>query len=74
MSDTHAGPIVLRRVGQCAWTWHWEDVDLACRDNAIPGGDLCADHLIQVAHAREQAERAAQRARLFPASTLAGAQ
>lgn len=48
MSDIHA-TLARRRRGQCAWTWHWEDVDLRCDAPAIPGGHLCADHTIEKA-------------------------
>lgn len=65
MSSAHAAPTWARRPGQCVWVWHWEDVDLVCRDRAIPGGDLCADHLIQRAHEREQAERDEESRRQF---------
>ena len=46
--NTHAVPPgQAARPGQCAWRWHWEDVELRCDDNAIPGGDLCDTHLIE---------------------------
>lgn len=31
--------------GQCGYLWRWEDVQMLCPKRAIPGGDLCDDHL-----------------------------
>jgi hypothetical protein len=50
VSSVHAGPARPLAPGQCSWRWHWEDVDLACTDGVIPGGEYCADHLVE-AHA-----------------------
>lgn len=35
--------------GKCGWRRHAFGVDLRCDENAIPGGALCADHLIEEA-------------------------
>ncbi len=44
-AHTHAVPAGQQaRPGQCAWAFHFEDVQLRCDDPAIPGGDLCATH------------------------------
>lgn len=47
--QTHAVPPgpVHRAPGQCRWFWHFEDVDLACVERAIPGGQLCPEHEIE---------------------------
>jgi hypothetical protein len=50
MATVHAGPVGTLLPGTCTWGWHWEDVDLRCSDPAIPGGRLCADHLIEQVH------------------------
>lgn len=51
MSSVHAGPPRPYQPGACRWRWHWEDVDLACTDRAIPGEAYCAEHLIEAVHA-----------------------
>lgn len=51
MSSVHAGPTRAQEPGQCAWRWHWEDVDLACTDGTVPGSKYCAEHLIEAEHA-----------------------
>jgi hypothetical protein len=51
MSSVHAGPSRPPRPGWCSWRWHWEDVDLACTDEAIPGELYCPEHLIEAVHA-----------------------
>lgn len=50
MSDhVHAVPAKKRkRDGQCAWISYSHGVYLDCPDDAIPGGDLCAAHLILI--------------------------
>lgn len=34
-------------VVRCRWLWRWADTAVRCPERAIPGGALCADHLIE---------------------------
>lgn len=43
----HAAPLP----GMCVTHWDWEDVRLACDQDAIPGGVECCEHLIERVHA-----------------------
>jgi hypothetical protein len=47
MSATSATAV---RPSACQWVHTWNDKPIYCRDRAIPGGQLCADHLIDWAH------------------------
>lgn len=38
--------------GACRWTARIRDVDYTCRDTALPGERLCADHYIEAVQAK----------------------
>jgi hypothetical protein len=55
MSHTHA--VASRSqpaAGQCSWIHSWEDVDIRCTDEVVPGERLCAEHLIAAAKKRSR--------------------
>jgi hypothetical protein len=62
MTDLRAGPVREREAGGCVRRFHFEDVDMYCADNAIPGGRLCAGCLIESQARRAEMRRFRSRA------------
>jgi hypothetical protein len=51
MSDMHAvAPNAEPLPGRCTRIWTYSGARIRCEDTVIPGGDMCADCLIEHVH------------------------